>query len=354
MATYGYAHGCSGLRSRVAVNTITGDLMAVEIIEGFDTFSISQMTRRYPNSIQGSSGAMSTGRYSVGQALALNNGNAHCDIPVTARSEYYVGFDAQLTTVTSTDPFFKFTTSGGSTIGSIGAAAGGVVTSTWGNSASGVITAATWFNVQMHIVISASVGVFVLKVDGNTVINLSSLNTGSTNVGFEVLQGSNVGYLFDNVWSFNTTGSHSNGFPVGTMTVQTLYPTADGTYTDFTPNSGSNHYSRVNEAVCNDDTSYVYATNVNSKDSYTIGSLSGAISQVHGVQVSAAYEKDDTPAKTMRVFCKSSSTTSETSDLAVPAAYTSSTLVLNDDPNTSAQWTTTNVNALEVGVKVIA
>ena len=136
--------------------------------------------------------------------------------------------------------------------------------------------------------------------------------------------------------------------------MQALYPSSDGTHSDFTPNSGSTHYNRVNQAQADDDTTYNSDTTAGDMDTYHCGSLTGTISQVHSVLVSAVMRKDDIPSKTAHLLALSGSTLTESADIAVPLTYKSSTMLLNDDPNTTAQWTTTAVNALEIGVKVVA
>ncbi len=57
-------------------------------------------------------------------------------------------------------------------------------------------------------------------------------------------------------------------------TTGTLYPTADGTYTAWTPKSGSTHYTQVDETTCNGTTDYVSTATTGNRDSYTV-SLSG-------------------------------------------------------------------------------
>jgi hypothetical protein len=74
--------------------------------------------------------------------------------------------------------------------------------------------------------------------------------------------------------------------------------------------------------------------------------------------VTAIVRKDDVDSKNLQVFTKSGSTETFGSNISVPLGYLSSTtngsaaILHGDDPNTSAEWTQTNVNALEVGVKV--
>ena len=193
-------------------------------------------------------------------------------------------------------------------------------------------------------------------------LSLTGLNTGSTDIGqlnFGCEGNGNAGQpKYDNLWVFNTLGSHSNGFPVGRMKVQALYPAADGTYTAWAPNSGTTHYNRVNQAQADDDTTYNAAITSGDKDSYGIGALPGSPAHIHGVMVTAIVRKDDVDSKNLQVFTKSGSTETFGSNISVPLGYLSSTtngsaaILHGDDPNTSAEWTQTNVNALEVGVKV--
>lgn len=193
-----------------------------------------------------------------------------------------------------------------------------------------------------------------MRCDGNVAFHLTGLNTGTNNIAYlQFSDSTNSDVYFDNFWVFNTSGSHSNTWPNGNMVVQALYPSSDGTYTDWTPNSGSNHYSRVNEAQADDDTTYVSTTTVGNKDTYHYTSLTGVISQVHSVMTTAVYKKDNVSPKSMHILTKSGSTLAESSDILPTTSYNSTSIQYNDDPNTSAQWTTSNVNAVEAGVKVI-
>lgn len=329
--------------------------MAVETFEGFDTFSISQVTRRYPFSVTTGASSMVTGRNSVGQALNLNADSQFVTAPVVSRAEYFGGFDFQVAAFSggSTDLIQMYSAPSGSFIGSFGVATGGVITSTWGNSSSGAIFLNTWANLQFHIIISGTVGVVLVKIDGNIVINLTSQNTGTTNIGaFLFLGGNSQSHTYDNFWIMNTSGTHSNGFPTGSMIVQTSYPTSDGTYTDWAPKSGSTHYTQVNQTTADDDTTYNFDTSIGDKDTYNQGGVTGPISQVHAVMIGAVVKKDNIGAKKVRLLAKSGSTLQESPDIMVPASYTSETMLLLDDPNTSSEWLSTDVNSVEIGVKV--
>jgi hypothetical protein len=49
-----------------------------------------------------------------------------------------------------------------------------------------------------------------------------------------------------------------------------LLPVSDGTYTQWTPNSGLAHWSLVDETSCNGTTDYVSTTTLNNRDSYRL------------------------------------------------------------------------------------
>ncbi len=53
-------------------------------------------------------------------------------------------------------------------------------------------------------------------------------------------------------------------------TTATLLPTAEGTYLQWTPKSGSTHYTMVDETTCNGTTDYVSTTVTGKRDSYQV------------------------------------------------------------------------------------
>jgi hypothetical protein len=336
-------------------------IVALEYADSFDTYTTAEIVRRYPTVV--SSVINTPGVGSVGAYLAVNStgGGGYFPnswaIPITVRSEYYIGFDLNCLAIPQS--FLTIATAAGGSICVFGILSNGTITSSFGNSSTGIIVAGTWYQVQIYLKRHASAGIVTVKVNGVTVINLTGLNTGATDIGSLILMsvGSNSTY-YDNFWVLNTLGSHSNTWPTGRMKVQPLLPTADGTYQVWTPNSGANHYSRVNEAQADDDTTYNSTVTSGNKDSYNIAALGGSLAQIHGVIITAIVRKTDVNSKNYQVFSKSGATETTSADVQAALAYASSTqagaaaLLHTDDPNTSAQWTQANLNNLEIGVKV--
>jgi hypothetical protein len=63
---------------------------------------------------------------------------------------------------------------------------------------------------------------------------------------------------------------------IGTAYASSLtgLPKADGTYAQWTPSTGTAHWSLVDEAACNGTTDYVSVTTTGNRDSYVISTSS--------------------------------------------------------------------------------
>jgi hypothetical protein len=334
--------------------------MAVEVADGFDTYTAAQIGRYHPGVYFPSGVSMTTGYGGTGQALQLTalSGIPTVPFPLTPRGEYIFCFDfLGAGTLNTASAWFAVYNSLGAAILELA----GLGTSTlyingtpYANALTGV-----WQNVTIDVVASAAVGKITVRLDGVTIYAGTGLNTGASLIASALLTGGNAygaGTVcqFDNFAAFNTLGAHSNALPTGRVRVPALYPVSDGSYQGFTPSSGSNHYSRVNEAQADDDTSYVSSA-VATADSYGIQSLPGSgISQVHAVQVRAVHRKDDVNPKVLHVTAQSGLVITETADIAPQTSYGAATLLLTDDPNTASQWTAAAVNAMQPGVKEIS
>jgi hypothetical protein len=334
--------------------------MALEYADSFDAYTTSQLARRY-SSFYGtainSPGPNGSGQYLL--AISQANDRNFVYFSITPRSEYYAGWDFY--SPSPSGAMIDFQTAGGISICKF--TSGSAISTQFGNSSSGIMVANTWYQVQVYVKRHATAGIIIVKVDGTTVISLSGLNTGTSDIGQIMIAHGNFNASSNadrwaNLWIFNTLGTHSNGFPTGRMKVQPLLPAADGTYTDWTPNSGSTHYTQVDEAQADDDTAYNSTVTAGNKDSYGIDAISGSPAQIHGVIVTAIARKTDVNSKNYQVFSKSGATETYSSDIAAALTYASSTangadaLLHTDDPNTSAQWAQTNLNAIEIGAKV--
>ncbi len=109
----------------------------------------------------------------------------------------------------------------------------------------------------------------------------------------------------------------------------------------------------MDETTPDDDTSYVEADAATEKDLYTYDSLSIALGNIRGVMVNTDVRLDSAGAETLITVCKSGATESGDGGVAISdTSYGTVTRVVEEDPNTSSQWTVSGVNAALFGIKM--
>jgi len=201
----------------------------------------------------------------------------------------------------------------------------------------------------------------VVKVDGVEVINVAagqdtqaSGNAQGTILRFGSSAANSTTRVFDDLYICDDSGSTNNNF-LGDVRVDVIYPDGDGTYTEGDPSAGSSNWAMVDETLLS-ETDYVSLDNGSpgEKDSYAFGSLPALGGNlVLGVQVNAAAATSDSGSnRDARVFTISSAATSAGASKTVGVTSTSIRSVFETDPNTSAQWSQSGVNAAEFGVEV--
>jgi len=142
-------------------------------------------------------------------------------------------------------------------------------------------TGAVWHCVELHILIDNSSGKVTCKVDGLVDFDYTGdTQPGATDTVKSIGWGS-WNYLenlyMDDIIINDTTGSFNNSWP-GCLSLILLLPSGAGTFTNFTPTSGSN-YQCVDE-VPPSSTDYVYAKSSGLTDSYTFQNLPAGASTV--------------------------------------------------------------------------
>jgi hypothetical protein len=99
----------------------------------------------------------------------------------------------------------------------------------------------------------------------------------------------------------------------------------------------------------NGDIAYIYSSTTNQISDFAHQALANT-GTLYGVVHTTYARKDDAGARTIAQVCLSSSTTEQSSNIALGASYQYYQDVLEMDPNTSAQWTVANFNNATFGV----
>jgi hypothetical protein len=339
------------------------------MIDGFDMYNGTGTTTGagLKWTVTGGSSSLTTGRF-AGQGLLMGSSGsgagritrAFTGSPVTSvgigvainvnvmpTNDSVHGFISLLKGTTYTFGL-RITTTGGLEAYRLTAVNAGV---SLGTAPAGTITVG-WHYFEIAVTISDTVGTVLVKVDGSTVMNLSGLDTNNavTNVdtvsfGFNANNPGGLNIIVDDLYI-------TDGATLGERKIETLYPSADTATKNWTPNSGTDNYSRVNETTVDGDTSYVQASTVGTRDLYTVGPLSSTPTVIDAVQIVSFMEKTDATTRTVYNSCQSAGTDSDGSAFALAATYGRFDRILSTDPNGGGSWTASRVNGLLIGPKI--
>lgn len=227
-----------------------------------------------------------------------------------------------------------------------------------GTSSGSGLTTATWFYLEFKVTIHNSTGTIDIKVDGSDVLNLTGqdtqVGTPQNVVTFSLTSsGATPRYFWYDDWYIcDLLGSTNNDF-LGDHRVDILVPNAAGDSTDWTPDAGSN-YDRVNENPADDDTTYVESNTSTDRDLYNFQSTPG-VSAVKGVQLNTVVRETDAEIFQLKHIAKSGTTTDVGSAQTVGsgASYTNIYKVYEENPDTSAAWTDSELNSAQFGIEVV-
>ena len=224
------------------------------------------------------------------------------------------------------------------------------------------VSANTWHHVEVQAKCNSTTGYVELRVDGATVASVNNVDT--TESGSEewscvalCAPGSVLYQMrFDNLYICNDQGSTNNGF-LGECFVHTLKPTSDAGTNDGTPSTGNDHYAMVDEAVPDTDTTYITVDTDGDKEMFgyeTLSINSGA--PVLGIQMaSVGARRTAAFAKLKHVFESGGTESSQNSHtLHGTANYMGVQQIQESNPDTSAAWTESEVNAGTFGVELDA
>lgn len=219
----------------------------------------------------------------------------------------------------------------------------------------GKITESTFHYVELSFVISDTVGEAHVKVDGNNELSLSGVDTRNgtpTTVDRIQIQApyqtvnNSVGIHVDDLYVVN------DAVFIGEAMVETSRPNGDTSYKAFVPSSGSSNYAMVDDTTSNGDTDYVQGSVVGDLDLYSHPALSSVPTSIFAVQVTAFARKTDASTRAIALSILSGATSSDGPDFYLAADYGKFDRIIQSNPDTSTDWSASEVNSLVFGEKV--
>jgi hypothetical protein len=209
---------------------------------------------------------------------------------------------------------------------------------------------------------STTVGITEVWLDGNRIINFSGDNTGTgtPNVQFLLLghcsgtpaNGTNAYFGFDDIAVNDTAGTANNGRAQDGRVVL-LLPNGAGSSTQLTrggTDTGAN-FSQVNElppAMAQ----YVGSNTVGNRDLYTLADVAVAVQSINVVEAILLAQNSDAGGGSIAPTIKSGATVNEVTAIGLSTSPGYVVGRWETDPNTSAAWTISAVNAAEAGATV--
>ena len=325
--------------------------MAVVLMDGFDHYSNVNAVEKFWN---GSIFAMVPGRGFGGQAMDVIINNGVSKVLPSSYSTIIFGAAIQVSD-NSAGEFMQLQASG-IPVASVALNSGTMLLEVLDSTGALIGTGTTvipthrWFYVELKVIVGGS-GHATLHLNGGAEIASSLGNFGSADITQIRFDNHSLGgdTLVDDVVVLDTSGSSPQNDFLGDVRVKPLYPIADATYTDWTPDTGTDHYSRVNEHLIDGDASYVKDANPTDKDSYKMDTFIGVI---YAAQLNIGARKGEAALRQLKPLIRQSGT-DYLGDLATLSTdYLFYSWILDNDPSGSP-WLAATINADEFGQELI-
>lgn len=224
-----------------------------------------------------------------------------------------------------------------------------------GSSANNAYTVGQVHSFALEIVIHDTTGRMTLYIDDATtpVLNLTNVDTKNSTpttvdtLAISLWDATGGRGAIDDLYVTDSATKPAN-WP---LRVETIYPNADGATLNFTPSTGTDHFAVVDEAQAS-TTDYLSGSSVGDVDELALGNLSSTPTGIEEIGVVGHVHRTDATARSIALGVKSGATTSDGSNIALAASVGRLSRTLATDPNTSAAWTASGVNALQLRPKV--
>ena len=342
--------------------------MALRFIDGFDHYATADLPEKWTSVFGATAIHATNGRRGTG-ALRIDQYSEWATLTLDNQATWILGFAIRIAALPTSGSAMIIDWRENASVqcrldllasGALVVMRGG--TTQIATSPPALMTLNVFHYLELLLTFHGTTGVAALRVNGIEQFNVTGLNTiTSANAYANILrlgnQSSGVGgtigtSYIDDLYLCDGTGSANNTF-LGDCRVDTLLPNGDGSNSAWTVSTGTTHSTLVDETTPNDDTDYLSTSTAGARDTHTLGNLGAMTSPtVRGVQHSFSARKDDAGTREVKSCLKSGATTQVgTVTHSLTSAYAYYKTIWETDPNTSAAWTTSAIDALEAGME---
>jgi hypothetical protein len=226
-----------------------------------------------------------------------------------------------------------------------------------------VLAINSWYYLELKAVIHDTAGSYEVRIDGVVEAALTASGVDTRNGGATgqwdrvVLAGPSVVLQYvDDLYICDTSGAAPRNTFLGPVKVETLYPETDavaaGSNAGLTPSTGTDHGALVDETTPN-TTDYNSSPTVGLKDTYNYPSLT-LTGTILGIQTNLYVQKSDTAARTVCAVVRAGGTDYDGANVSPLTTFSYFSEVRAQNPNTSNDWTSSDIASLQAGMKVTA
>jgi len=214
-----------------------------------------------------------------------------------------------------------------------------------------------WF--ELKVTIDATSGAVELRRNGVMLLTFSGNTNGAptgdiTRVQLRSMnQSSNnrIDVWLDDIVIADDLGGQNDDFP-GDLRITTLVPAADTVQKDWSPSSGANNFSRINEIPPDDDTSWVASATPGDRDLYATAPLGMTPLAIKGLQQTALARKDDAGDRALSLVLKSGAAVAVAPATVLGSSYAFIETIHEQDPASGEPWTPAAIDAVQAGLEV--
>lgn len=219
-------------------------------------------------------------------------------------------------------------------------------------------TQGVWNYIELDVTISTTVGAATAWINGAQVLNVTGVNTanagGTTANQIQFFGGGpnvSTNSYIDDWYVVDPTDATGQVTRIGDVAVRPITVSSAGTFTQFTPSTGSN-FQNVDDATPNNDTDYNEDNQVGHIDTFTMTDITTVASTIYAVKTIGVVKKVDPGVRTVKLVTRSGGTNYFSATKTPSNGYTRIESFSETDPNGTVPWTPSSVNAMELGYEL--